>query len=107
MSISSQIIYTRSELKALKEETDRQIHLNCVHKLVVEITNSILSIAKSSNNTTYFKSIVLSSNPENKIVMDTIAKLKEQFIDVSIEYKSQTDLRTGKEFNQGIYIDWN
>ena len=26
---------------------------------------------------------------------------------VSIEYKFQTDIRTGREFNHGIYVDWS
>ena len=53
---------------------------------------------------------MLPSNTEDnkyKIIMDTINRLKEKFIDVSIEYKSQKDLRTGREFNHGIYIDWS
>lgn len=106
----SNIIYTRSELKSLKDETDRKIYEQAVESFVLDISNSILHIARSSNNTSYFKSIVLSSNSEDKnykIVMGAIAKLKEQFVDLSIEYKFQTDIRTGKAFNQGIYIDWS
>lgn len=106
----SDIIYTRNHLKALKEETDRKNHENNVAQLVNQITGSIISIARSSTTTSYVYSIVLPSNIEDnkyKIVMDTIVKLKEKFIDVSIEYKSQTDLRSGREFNHGIYIDWS
>lgn len=106
----SDIIYTRNELKALKEETDRKNHENNVAQLVNQITGTILGMARSSTTTSYVYSVVVPSNTEDnkyKIVMDAIVKLKEKFIDVSIEYKSQKDLRTGKEFNHGIYIDWS
>jgi hypothetical protein len=106
----SDIIYTRNELKALKEKTDRIIHENNVAQLVNQITNSILGVARSTTTTSYIYSVILPSNAEDnkyKIVMDVINKLKEKFIDASIEYKSQKDLRTGREFNHGIYIDWS
>jgi hypothetical protein len=110
MSLSLLPNYTRNELKSLKEETDRKNHEQNVEKFVIEIRNAIISTARTTNNTSYFKSIVLPQDPEDvryKIIMDAIVKLKEQFIDLSIEYKFQTDIRSGKVFNHGIYIDWS
>jgi hypothetical protein len=105
----SDIIYTRNILKSLKEENDRKIHENNVQQLVNQITNNVISKAAIGITTSYVYSIMLPSNTEDskyKIIIDVIEKLKEKFIDISIEYKSQTDIKTGKEFNHGIYIDW-
>jgi hypothetical protein len=106
----SDIIYTRSQLKTLKDENDRKIHENNVQQLVKLLTTNIITNATHNTVTSYVHSIVLPSNTEDKqykIVMEAIDRLKEKFIDVSIEYKSQKDLKTGREFNHGIYIDWS
>lgn len=106
----SNIIYTRNELKALKEETDRENHETNVVHLVNQIVSNVLIVARSTTTPSYIHSIRLPSNTEDnnyKIIMDSINRLKDKFIDVSIQYKSQKDLKTGREFNHGIYIDWS
>jgi hypothetical protein len=110
MSEFSSIIYTRDYLKGLKAETDRQIHKQNVERLVQEIRNCIIATARSTDKTSFFKKYIQPNNnedPSYSIMVDAIDELKRQFIDVSIEYKFQTDMRTGKEFNHGIYIDWS
>ncbi len=104
-------IYTRLNLQSLKEETDRKHQEEAINQLVSRIRNNIISIASTTNKTKYHYPIMLQLDNNNdnkyKIVMDAISRLKEQFIDVSIEYKSQKDILTNKEFNHGIYIDWS
>jgi hypothetical protein len=110
MSDVNSIIFTRDHLKGLKAETDRIYHNQNVQRFVEEIRFSILSIARSSNKTSYYRSYKLPDNKEDPhylVVTDAINLLKQQFIDISIEYKFQTDIRTGREFNHGIYIDWS
>ncbi len=105
----SQIIYTRNELKTLKEENDRKNHENNVQQLVNQIATNIIKTATHTTKTTYIHSINPLHIEDNKynIITDAINILKEKFIDVTIEYKTQKDLKTGKEFNHGIYIDWS
>lgn len=107
---NSQLIFSRNDLKSLKEKRDGEIYQQNIDRLVNSIKATIINIATTSTNTSYFYSAIVPNNPDDiqfKTIMDTISKLKEIFIDVSIEYKTQKDLRTGREFNQGIYIDWS
>ncbi len=104
MTTPTPIIYTREDLKGLKAEEERKIHEQNVDRFIQQISSHILSIAKTTNNT----SIVISRGlPAEKVITDTILELKKCFIDVSIEYKFQTDIRTGRDFNHGVYIDWS
>jgi hypothetical protein len=110
MSDFDSIIFTRDQLKGLKAESDRINHNRNVQHFVQDIRNNILAIARSSNKTSYYRSYKLPDNKEDPnylVVTDAINVLKQQFVDISIEYKFQTDIRTGKEFNHGIYIDWS
>ncbi len=102
-------IYTRQSLRFLKEETDRKHQEEAINRHVSSIRYGIISTASETNKTSYYYHIQLVSDNTQQytIVMNTIARLKEQFIDLDIEYKSQKDARTGKEINHGIYIDWS
>ena len=101
--------YTRADLKGLKAERDKQIHDQAVEQLVQQISQSVIGIAQTTNKTQFIYSRQLPANkedPSHKIMADVIERLKERCVDVSIEYKFQTDIRTGREFNHGVYVDW-
>jgi hypothetical protein len=102
-------IYTRDQLKGMKEEVERQQYLRNLNDYINRIRSAILSTARSSTQTNYFAKYQVADGDEKQMtfIKDVIDKLKEEFIDVSIEYKSQTDIRTGKKFNEGLYIDWS
>jgi hypothetical protein len=107
---SDSITYTRSMLRNLYEENQRKFHLQAVDNIVSNLKSNIIRTA-NTNKTTLFYSLDTrlyqkEQNIEN-IINDTIDKLKTIFIDVTVEYKSQNDLRTGKEINKGFYIDWS
>ena len=74
----SDIIYTRSQLKTLKEENDRKIHENTVQQLVKLLTTNIISNATHNTINSYVHSVILSNTEDKqyKIVMDAIDKLK-------------------------------
>ncbi len=109
--MTTQIIYTREDLKGLKAERDRQIHEQNVDRFVEQISQRILGTAQTTTTTSTFNPTRQLKNntddPEYRVVMDAIEKLKTRFIGVSIEYKFQTDIRTGREFNHGVYVDWS
>lgn len=117
MSSLSPMFYTRDDLKGLKAERDREIaernrliHEQNVNLTVQEISQYIIKTAQTTDKTSTIYPAKL-PNDENsstyRIMIDAIEKLKERFVDVSIEYKFQTDIRTGREFNHGVYIDWS
>jgi hypothetical protein len=111
MTTPTSIIYTREDLKGLRAERDRQIHEQNVNRLVEQISQRIIATAQTNNdNNAFYQTRQLESNtndPEYRVVMDAIETLKTRFIGVSIEYKFQTDIRTGRKFNHGVYIDWS
>jgi non-canonical (house-cleaning) NTP pyrophosphatase len=98
------MIYTRETLKALKAERDRQIHDQAVEQFVQQISQSIIVTAQTTDKTEFVCSRPI---PKSEIIADAIKRLQERFVDVSIEYKFQTDIRTGREFNHGVYVDWS
>ena len=104
MSSKPHMIYTRETLKALKAERDKQIYDQAVEQFVQQISQSILATAQTTDKTQFVYSRGI---PKSEIMTDAIEKLKERFVDVSIEYKFQTDIRTGREFNHGVYVDWS
>ena len=104
MSSEPQMIYTREHLKGLKAERNKQIHDQAVEQFVQQISQSILVTAQTTDKTQFVYSRGI---PNSEIMTDAIERLKERFVDMSIEYKFQTDIRTGREFNQGIYFDWS
>lgn len=108
MANSIDIRYSRNDLKSLKAEHEQNLYKQQLERFVREISNVIIQTARTTNNTSLIYSTQLI--PEDirfNIINDSIIKLKEQFIDASIEYKSQKDLRAGREINRGIYIDWS
>lgn len=102
-------VFTKNDLKAMKAEAEYQQYLQNLNRQFTEIRGQILSLARSSDKTNHFINLhaTLTDGKQKQYIDDLILKLKESFIDVSIEYKSQTCIRTGKELNKGIYIDWS
>ncbi len=90
------------------DEIQKEQYQRNVNDYVTRIRGSILSIAQSSTKTTHYVRFILTDDEKHrKLLTDVIDKLKEEFIDVSIEHKSQIDIQTGKPLNEGIYIDWS
>jgi hypothetical protein len=101
-------VYTRNKLKGMLDEIQKEQYQRNVNDYVTRIRGSILSIAQSSTKTTHYVRFILTDDEKHrKLLTDVIDKLKEEFIDVSIEHKSQIDIQTGKPLNEGIYIDWS
>jgi hypothetical protein len=110
MTSVPQTIYTRADLKNMKAERDRQIHDQAVEQFVQYISQNILQVAQATDKTQFVCSRIMPTTAgvnAHKVMADSIEKLKELFVDVSIEYKFQTDIRTGREFNHGVYVDWS
>jgi hypothetical protein len=117
-AIHSQPVITRAELNSLKALQEEENHKRFVNQKVTEIRGTIIATARTTDRKSLFISeceirnvgIVSSSDPKTslqQIVSDVITGLQAIFPDISIEYKSQKCLRTGKKLNQGIYIDWS
>ena len=103
------VTYTRAQLQGLKQEEEMQQDRMQVKQMVEGITRIIMQTALTGK-TTLIQPRTRPANPEDrqyKVIMATIDELKLRFIDVDIKYDSQTCIRTGKVFNEGIYIDWS
>jgi phage gp29-like protein len=104
----AQNIYTRNKLKGMLDEIQKEQYQKNLNDYVSRIRQAILNTACSSTKTTHYVRFSLTDDEKHrKLLTDLIYKLKEEFIDVSIEYKCQLDMQTGKPLNEGIYIDWS
>jgi hypothetical protein len=111
-AILSQPVITRAELQSLKALQEEENHRRAVNQKVTEIRGTIIATAMSSDKKMLFIPWVANSDPaandkRYRFATDAVVGLQAIFPDISIEYKSQKCLRTGKELNQGIYIDWS
>jgi hypothetical protein len=105
-------VITRAELntlKAIQEEENRKI---AIDRAVADMRRKICATAQSSDKKSLFHPFTCNMDPSAndpyyRTACDIIDGLKQIFPDVDIELKSQKCLRTGKELNQGIYIDWS
>ena len=108
MSDESHPIYTRAELKGMKENHDKEIHEQNVKQVVSMVSSYIIGSAKSTNDTSCVYDIGLLFNDgfrKSEVLTEAIQKLKEIFIDLSIEHCVKKDARS--KYREGIYIDWS
>ncbi len=104
-------VYSREELRTLKEEKAREEDRRMVDLIVRKKKEAIIHTATYGSSTSYFSDLrnhLLSTPLERRdhIIEEVVQKLKETFPGTTVEYKSQTCIRTGKEMNLGLYVDW-
>lgn len=101
--------FTREELQGLKEESDQHQLKQDVANMVSSMRNLILLNANQGKQSV-FRSIIRPEHMEDrtyKLIMTVIDELRTMFPGVDIKYDVQTCIRTGKQMNQGIYVDWS
>lgn len=104
--------YTREDLKNMRALKQKEEDSRLADTIVRLKKEAVLHVATYREDTTYFSDIRnhLSSVPldrRERIIEEVVKKLKEVFPGATVEYKSQTCIRTGKEMNLGLYIDWS
>lgn len=101
--------FTRADLQGLKAEMERAQLKREIDSTVHKIYQTIHMNAQEGK-TSCFKCCNLPENKEDrayKFIMGVIEELQMIFPDVDIKHDSQTCIRTGKQINQGIYVDWS
>lgn len=108
------IVYTRSFLKSLRSQEDYNRYQQDLERILKDVRRGIIEMASDTNNTTFYYNTAdqTRTNPKEisyiqKVCMDAVSRLREVFIDVSIDYKICKCNITGRVLNEGIYADWS